>query len=220
MTIKRFVLAEETVFDFSLLTYTQLDKDKVDVGCGKLEYIPHFWTDKKDIRNQLLYAKDFDQDKSKRINLRSDTNDFLGNHTFIMEVHSDVLKLEPHFKFEISIQILPCYVRDVDVKGQKFEDVEVMENSGLVMGLSDFIQIPLCNYTTYYTVTMIEKPGGPQDPDHDYDEKLDGAIFGKPPLVTVDTDKWRVVIDASDSKLVDQTFQVFITQHILVNRSV
>lgn len=56
-----------------------------------------------------------------------------------MEVHSDIMTHEPHFKFEIMIEILPCFVRDVDTKGQKFKDYEVIERSGVVLALEDFI---------------------------------------------------------------------------------
>ena len=55
MLIRRFVLAEDTILDFSKLDYTQQkDKSKVNVGCGNLEYIPHLWTDKNDPRSQLV----------------------------------------------------------------------------------------------------------------------------------------------------------------------
>ena len=44
MFVSKYLLSEDTVFDFALLNYTQIDEDKVGVGCGNLEYIPKFWT--------------------------------------------------------------------------------------------------------------------------------------------------------------------------------
>lgn len=42
MLINKTVLSEKTIFEFSLLDYTQTDKNKVNVGCGNLVYKPHF----------------------------------------------------------------------------------------------------------------------------------------------------------------------------------
>ena len=61
LVIERYILSVETLFDFHKLTYTQLDKTKVDVGCGNLEYIPHFWTSKLDPRSELVWKqKDYE----------------------------------------------------------------------------------------------------------------------------------------------------------------
>lgn len=116
LVIDRFILAHKTQFDFHKLTYTQLDKDKVDVGCGNLEYIPHFWTNKLDPRSELVWKqKDYEQEEKWRFHLKSDSMDLVGVHNFVIEVHSDIMKMEPHFYFTVRIEILPCFVRDTDL---------------------------------------------------------------------------------------------------------
>ena len=66
------------------------------------------------------------------------------------------------------------------------------------LGLIDFTQVPLCNYTTYWTVSMYPKPLGPEDRDIPYELKRDGEVYGEPQLVTVDTSQWKILIDAKD----------------------
>lgn len=62
-------------------------------------------------------TSDFDQGDKWRFHLKSDTNQFIGVHEFLIEVHSDVMKLEPNFNFVIKIEILPCKVRDTNLLG-------------------------------------------------------------------------------------------------------
>ena len=38
----------------------------------------------------------------------------LGYHEFIIEVHSDIMKLEPHHFFTIAVKVLPCFVKNLD----------------------------------------------------------------------------------------------------------
>ena len=67
---------------------------------------------------------------------------------------------------------------------------------------------------------MLEKDR-PQDDDLDYDYKRDGASVGYPTkLVQVDEQKSVIVIDPSDEKLQDKTYQIFITCHVTVNKAV
>lgn len=54
MLIERYILAYDTIFDFSFLHYTQLDTSKVDVGCGNLVYKPHIWTNPPDVEDHLF----------------------------------------------------------------------------------------------------------------------------------------------------------------------
>ena len=53
------------------------------------------------------------------------------------------------------------------------------------MPFNKFEQIPKCNYTMSYTVTMIHKPD-PAGPVVPYDINKDGQVAGSPPLVKID----------------------------------
>ena len=45
-------------------------------------------------------------------------------------------------------------------------------------------------------------------------------MVGDPPLVWIDTDRWKIVFDPSDETLLDKTYQVYITKHIHTNKKV
>ena len=80
----------------------------------------------------------------------------------------------------------------------------------------EFRQVPLCNYTVDYTITLFEKRD-----TNATDEKLDllyeRQMFGDPRLVSLDLEKDALIIDAGDFNLVNKTFQVFIGMHVDVD---
>ena len=45
-------------------------------------------------------------------------------------------------------------------------------------------------------------------------------MVGDPPFVWIDTDRWKIVFDPTDETLLDNTYQVYITKHILTNKKV
>lgn len=49
---------------------------------------------------------------------------------------------------------------------------------------------------------------------------MEGIARGDPSLVTLDLETGRVLIDATDPSLVEQTFQVFINCHVAVNSTI
>ena len=79
--------------------------------------------------------------------------------------------------------------------------------------------MPLCNYTSWYTVTLYEKlvPDSSDVPFFIGDEY---QMFGTPSLVTIDLENDLILIDASDRDLSDRIFQVVVNCHINVNSTV
>ena len=43
ISITKYILSDTTQFEFSFLNYTQLMGQRVDEGCGKLIYTPHYF---------------------------------------------------------------------------------------------------------------------------------------------------------------------------------
>ena len=80
--------------------------------------------------------------------------------------------------------------------------------------------MPACNYTSFYSATVELKENGPSAPEIKYELANDGAMVGEPPFVWVDELRWKIVFDAADETLVDNTYQVHITKHILTNSRV
>jgi len=82
--------------------------------------------------------------------------------------------LEPHHKFTVVIRILPCFVRGLDYKRQNWGDMTVITGTTRAVDFEEYEQVPLCNYTTYYSVTMYEKFSGPDGQDVNYRDFEDG----------------------------------------------
>lgn len=61
---------------------------------------------------------------------------------------------------------------------------------------------------------MFYKPNGPESAELDYKYEEDGKMYGNPPLVIIDTSNWLLTFDGKDEKLLDKTYQVFVTKHI------
>lgn len=127
---------------------------------------------------------------------------------------------EPHFMIEISIEIEPCYVRDLEMYSIFIQDFLVELGTIHEISFRDFTQVPACNYTSFYTATVEFKENGPSAPETKYKDEDDGAMVGEPPFVWIDTNRWKIVFDASDETLLDKTYQVYITKHILTNKRV
>ena len=68
-------------------------------------------------------------------------------------------------------------------------------------------------------MTLYEK-GNSEFADLPFQSADEWQLFGNPPLVSIDLDNEKIVIDASDSDLADRTFQVIINCHINVNTTV
>ena len=79
--------------------------------------------------------------------------------------------------------------------------------------------MPLCNYTSWYTVTLYEKLVGDM-PDIPFQIADEEQTFGTPNLVSLDLENELILIDASDHSLADRTFQVIVNCHINVNSTV
>ena len=60
--IRKYLLSEETIFQFAFVSYQQLDLTKIDTGCGNLVYKPHFWTNDEWILKNDPWNRDFRQD--------------------------------------------------------------------------------------------------------------------------------------------------------------
>lgn len=93
--------------------------------------------------------------------------------------------------------------------------------SGAQMEL-DFIpyeQVPLCNYTMNYTVTLIERES-PDLRSQPLDPAIERQSFGDPKLVTIDLEQRKILIDADDRSLMDKSYQVTINCHVGVDERV
>ena len=82
-----------------------------------------------------------------------------------------------------------------------------------------FVQVPLCNYTTTYTISLFEKEFA-NSSDPLFDDEFEGQMYGKTPLVYLDLTRERIIIDGSDYNLINKTFTVYIICHIKVNQIV
>ena len=74
--------------------------------------------------------------------------------------------------------------------------------------LKPYVQFPLCEYKTWYTVTLYEKLYGPDSRELKFHEEREGEMYGEPELVYLidgkkETDPMQIVIDANDFKLVN-----------------
>lgn len=72
-------------------------------------------------------------------------------------MESDILTYEKRYKVDIRIEILGCYVNRLDFKRQAFEDQIILTGTQHELPFLEFEQVPLCNYTSWYTVTMQPK---------------------------------------------------------------
>ena len=52
---------------------------------------------------------------------------------------------------------MACRVNELDFYDQVFEDVVLAQGDTMELPFMQFEQIPLCNYTSWYTVTLYEK---------------------------------------------------------------
>lgn len=125
----------------------------------------------------------------------------------------------PQFNYDIKLVVLACYVRELDFHAQKFDDVLVLVDDYLELPFEPFEQVPLCNYTSWYTITLYEKVSTGLH-DVPFTVQDEGNTFGSPQLVSLDLDGGLIVIDASDPALADRTFQVVINCNIGVDKSV
>ena len=126
--MSKYAMALETIFDFSYLDYTQRkDTSKVNTGCGNLQYIPHLWTDPFDMRSNLIFklGTDYVQEEGLRFHVDAPGDVYIGIYDFIVEVHSDVMLMEPHYNFIVRIEILPCFVRETNLHDQRIDDFEL-----------------------------------------------------------------------------------------------
>lgn len=62
MGLRKYLLSEETIFDFTYVSYQQIDLTKIDEGCGNLVYKPHFWTNDPWVLKNDPWSRDFRQD--------------------------------------------------------------------------------------------------------------------------------------------------------------
>ena len=67
---------------------------------------------------------------------------------------------------------------------------------------------------------MYVRYNGPDAADETYKLEDDGTTYGDPPLVRLDLNRFKIIVDAKDESLLDKVFQVFVTQHIYTNRAV
>lgn len=107
----------------------------------------------------------------------------------------------------------------LDTKDQKFDDLVLLTGTTYEIPFLEFEQVPLCNYTSWYTVTLQPK-GSPDLDDLVFDPSQEGIAVGSPQLVTLDLEAGRVFIDAADNSLEGNTYQVFINCHVAVNSTV
>ena len=223
MEIQKYVLSPKTIFDFNFLDYTQLepDDDRVNRGCGQLVYKPTFWEDELDDRRGLVYTliADYEQEEGYRFHVDATHNRMIGKHLWNITIESDILTYEPQPEFQVIVSILPCFVREIDTRWQRFDDMEVLYQTTTEILFHEFRQVPLCNYTVDYTITLFEKRDT-NATDEELDLLYERQMFGDPQLVSLDLDKGALIVNAEDFNLINKTFQVFIGMHVDVDQRV
>ena len=74
-----------------------------------------------------------------------------------IDVYSDLVPAAPILRLpDIRLEILPCYVQDVVLGNEDLVDFELEIGVIQEFSFERFTQVPSCNYTVEYTVTLIE----------------------------------------------------------------
>ena len=113
---------------------------------------------------------------------------------------------------EFTLNILPCYVQNVTLGNEDLVDLEIWVGETVTLPFEPFVQVPACNYTVEYTLTLLESSGDAIQ----FDEDLEGqSLFG-----SLDASA-RILKLAPDKGIYEaKTYGVFITAHIDVNKDV
>ena len=98
------------------------------------------------------------------------------------------MQLEPHYTYNIKIEIKPCKVLKLHNNNQKIEDVQISVGVNVELPFVLFEQEPACMYKANYTASTYLKDDSVTG-ILPYVKDLDGIVEGKPELVTIDMER-------------------------------
>ena len=118
--------------------------------------------------------------------------------------------------------IFDCKLNSLNWLGQRYKDISLhhyIDDKEADFNFREPLQVPLCLFDQWYTVTVIEKEND-TPAKVAFDEEVEGQNFGLPNLVYLDEQAGKVFISALDDNLVDRTFDVYINCHVRVNNTI
>ena len=125
-----------------------------------------------------------------------------------IDVYSDLVPAAPVLRLpEIRLEILPCYVQDVVLNNEALVDFELEVGIAREFNFDYFTQVPLCDYSVDYTVTLIEQTTSAEVV---FEESLEGDSL----FASLDASAGTMSFETQDGSLSGKNFAIFITAHI------
>lgn len=164
--ITKYVKSDPTEIQIPNIVYSPFqNKLPDDTGCGSLiheietysyleESFPHLVTTNEDDLSQVQRSSN----NYLSWYLDASTADQIGTHQVQMRFYPEDVEAAPVENYPVfELNILPCYVWDVALGNEDLIDFEMSLDETVVLPFSKFAQVPACDYSVEYTLTLIKR---------------------------------------------------------------